>query len=244
MAMAANGILHWGAEGAVTAQSSQKRAAEATPRFSSPQDAAEALFAELGLARFLAPATTSGSRLMGDIERFASRRTPENAPTTVARPVAVPRAASGLFAPSPRPAAQAIPTSPVSAPVAAPAQVADRASPEPAGVAGIADALAGPEADAAPGVENAATANGTGWLGLDLSQPREWTSDDLAMLMFRDRTAAADALSLRAEQAAAEIRDSLDAFIDPDAFDDDALEGHAGEEFASGGPFVADRAAA
>jgi hypothetical protein len=253
MAMAANGILQWGAEGAVTAQTSPVQVAFPPPALSSPHDVAAALFAELGLSRFLAPATTPGERLMRDIALFAARRTPGDTAATGAKPGAAPRATSGLFANAPRPAAQANTTSVASAPAATPVHVADHVSLERG--AAVADAIARPDAtvkpdaDAGSGADDAATGNGAGWLGLDMWQPREWSADDLAMLMFRDRAAAADALTLRAEQAAAEVAESLDAFIDPNAFDDDASEEAAIQEPAIQEPAIqefafADRAAA
>jgi hypothetical protein len=223
MAMAANGIFQWDADGASAPSSSKARTGFSPAALSSPRDVAGALFDELGLSRFLAPAATAGERLIRDIEHFAARRTPENPATPAAKPIAAPRAVSGLFAPAPRPAAQAIPASVACAPAAPLLHVADPVAPERGG-AGVVDAIARPDADAGSGADDAATGEGSGWLGLDMSQPREWSAEDLAMLMFRDRAAAADSLSLRAEQAAAEVAESLDAFIDPYAFDDDASE--------------------
>jgi hypothetical protein len=226
MAMAASGVFQWSANGAGAAFARPTQAAFSPPVLSSPRDVARALFAELGLEGFISPAEAPRERLMRDIGIFAAGSMPANPAAGDVKPAAAPRAASGLFAPAPRAAAQYL-----AAPVAV-SQVTDQTVPEPGPVMNIGPIMnitnevpgpasaVTPDADAPLYREKDAMADEPGWLGLDMSQPREWSADDLAMLMFRDRTAAADSLMQRAAQVEADSEADLEAFIDPNAFAD------------------------
>jgi hypothetical protein len=245
MAMAANGVFQWGANGAGASFSPPAQAVFSPPVLPAPRDVARALFAELGLDCFICAPVTPHERLIRDIEIFAAGAMVSNpaaggvkpaqaqAPAQARAQATTPRAAPGLFASAPRVPAQAGPAR------EAMPQPADDVSPGQGDVMGMAKGVSGlagfalTEAEAAPAMDKAEMAEAQGWLGLDMSQPREWSADDLAMLMFCDRAAAADSLTRRAEQAAIKAEEGLGAYIDPDAFGDDASEENAFEAQAA-----------
>jgi hypothetical protein len=219
MMMAASGIFQWSGRERGAATASQDEKALVATALMPPQLVAEALFAELGLDRFLSPAATPGERLMGDILLFAAGVIPGDAEPS----------AGGLLA------EEAVADSALLASPAAEEGSGLMNPPQPderdQGDAGpMADASEGAPADiAGTSVELAAHAK-QGWLVVDMSEPREWSADDLAMLIYRDCADVAESLARRADRAMIEDEAEGAAGSGHHAFPDEGLDEFSSED--------------
>jgi hypothetical protein len=229
MLMAANGILQWrgGERGAATARQAESEfpAASLMPS----QLVAEALFAELGLDRFLVPAATPGERLMGDILLFAAGVISGDADASAAPETAIAEALSEEAV-----AECTIPPLPAAEDQAGPAANMQPAVEDEGDRSAMGPTLAGESAEIAEASGEMPAAGEPGWLALDMSEPREWSAVDIAMLIYRDSAEAAGSLASRAGWAAAQGEDDLAAETGRRAFPDESLdEFFAGDRFAA-----------
>jgi hypothetical protein len=226
MAMAANGVFQeWQDRGG-------KASEWASPALKSPQDAVAELFLELGLDRFLAPAPDASEIRVQDVLRFVAAENIPDMATPVADPEPV-NSAVGPVAPerigaAPRPEIRVDAEMP-------PAEASTAAEPADASSLNMGEVPAvegtkpgepaGPEAPshednglpllAAPSIGDESRP----WLGIDMTEPREWTADDLMMLMYRDRAATGHSRAPGPAAGGTITARSLEDYIDPVAFE-------------------------